>query len=122
VSVTIFFEGGGDKEATQSICREGLSKYCARLKPQSSRLGIVVGGGREQTFDKFRMAAENGRVGEIAVLLVDSESPVTSSTPVEHLRAHDRWSFSTLRNYRVFLMVQTMEAWFLADRDVLAAF
>jgi hypothetical protein len=122
VSVTIFFEGGGDKEATQSKCREGLSKYCAKLKPQNRRLRIVVGGGREQTFDKFKIDASNSRSGEISVLLVDSEAPVTAHTPVEHLRATDGWDITSFQNHKVFLMVQTMEAWFLADRETLALF
>lgn len=122
MSVTIFFEGGGDTESTQAKCREGLSKYCAKVKPQASRLRIVVGGGREQTFDKFRRASGGSRAGDVAVLLVDSERPVTANTPVEHLRAHDGWDFAPLLNYKVFLMVQTMEAWFLTDRDALAAF
>lgn len=83
---------------------------------------IVAGGGREQTFDKFRRAALGGRDGELAVLLVDSEGPVTADTPAEHLHSHDSWDFTALANYKVFLMVQAMEAWFLADRDALATF
>jgi hypothetical protein len=122
VSATIFFEGGGATEATQSKCREGLSRYCAKLKPPSGRLRIVVGGGREQTFDKFKTAALNSRAGEVSVLLVDSEGPVTANSPVEHLHAHDNWDFRALRNYQVFLMVQTMESWFLADPGTLATF
>jgi hypothetical protein len=122
VSATIFFEGGGDKEATQSRCREGLSKYCAKLRPGASRLGIVAGGSREQTFDKFRTAALDSRGGEVVALLVDSEGPVAGKTAAEHLRTRDGWDFTGFQTHRVFLMVQTMEAWFLADRDTLAAF
>jgi hypothetical protein len=122
VSVTIFFEGGGDKDATRSKCREGLSNYCAKLKPPRSRLRVVAGGGREQTFDKFRTAVLDSRAGEVSVLLVDSECPVTANTPIEHLHALDGWDFTSLRNSQVFLMVQAMEAWFLADRETLATF
>jgi hypothetical protein len=122
VSVTIFFEGGGDRDATQSRLREGFSKYCAKLRPTRSRLTIVAGGGREQTFDKFRTAALGSRAGEVSVLLVDAEGPVTANTPVEHLRSSDGWEFATLMNCEVFLMVQAMEAWFLADRGALARF
>src|SRR5208283_4605105 len=60
--------------------------------------------------------------GEVSVLLVDSEGPVTANTPTEHLHVRDGWDFATLVNYKVFLMVQTMEVWFLADRDTLAAY
>lgn len=121
MKVTIFFEGGGDKEATQSKCREGLSRYCAKIKP-SIRLRIVAAGGREQTFDKFKRAASNSSAGEIVVLLVDSEGPVTAKTPAEHLRACGGWDFTGLSSHKIFLMVQSMEAWFLADRAALEVF
>jgi len=122
VSATIFFEGGGDKESTQSKCREGLSKYCAKLRPAGSRLRIVAGGGREQTFDKFKIAARNIRADEVLALLVDSEGPIVANACEEHLRASDGWDFTGAVNHRVFLMVQAMEAWFLADREALATF
>jgi len=122
VNATIFFEGGGDKDATQSKCREGLSRYCAKLKPVRSRLKIVACGSRERTFDKFRRATLDGSVGEVFVVLVDSEGPVTAPTPVEHLQLRDKWDFPSIESHQVFLMVQTMEAWFLADREALAGF
>lgn len=122
MSVTIFFEGGGEHESTQTKCREGLRKYCDRLRPPNRRVKIVAGGSREQTFDKFKIAAHNTRADEIVALLVDSEGEVAASSCDEHLRASDGWDFTELRNHRVFLMVQAMEAWFLADREALATF
>ena len=122
MSATIFFEGGGNIEATQSKCREGLSQYCAKLKPKGSRLRIVAAGGREQTFDKFKRAAGNSRADEKVALLADSEGPVTSRTSIQHLHEQDGWDFAGLPNCEAFLMVQTMEAWFLADRKALAGF
>lgn len=119
---TIFFEGGGSAEATQSKCRQGLSEYCAKLKATGSRLRIVAAGGREQTFDKFMRAAADCRAGERVVLLVDSEGPVTAKTAARHLHAQDGWALAKLPEDDIFLMVQTMEAWFLADREALAAF
>jgi hypothetical protein len=54
-------------------------------------------------------------------LLVDSEGPVgKGSTPAVYLSARDGWDFTVLRDNHVFLMVQAMEAWFLADRRALA--
>ena len=122
MSATIFSEGGGDKEVTRSRFRAGLSEYCAKLRPPGSRLRIVADGGRDQTFDKFKRAVLDSRAGEVSVLLVDSEGPVTANSPAEHLRAHDGWDLASLRKHRVFLMVQVMEAWFLADREALTAF
>lgn len=122
MSTTIFFEGGGSTEATQSRHRRGLSEYIAKVNPKLSRLRINASGGREQTFDDFKLAMPNCRVGEIVVLLVDSETPVTAATGVEHLRANDNWIFPNLGNHCVFLMVQTMESWFLADRNAMQTF
>lgn len=58
----------------------------------------------------------------MSVLLVDSEAPVTSATAVQHLQSSDGWKFPALNHHKVFLMVQAMEAWFLADREALANF
>ncbi len=45
-----------------------------------------------------------------------------SSTPVLYLSGREGWPFPPLNGDRVFLMVQAMEAWLLADREALAAF
>ena len=58
----------------------------------------------------------------MSVLLVDSEAPVTSAAAVQHLHSKDGWDFPALNHHKVFLMVQAMESWFLADRDALANF
>jgi hypothetical protein len=42
--------------------------------------------------------------------------------PAIYLQVRDRWIFPSQQNYQVFLMVQAMEAWFLADRKVLAIY
>ena len=62
------------------------------------------------------------------VLLVDSESPVSEShTPWEHLRSRKEdqpWILDSLGidDACCHLMVQTMEAWFIADIDALKQF
>lgn len=61
-------------------------------------------------------------LGEICVLLVDSEAAVMTADAVAHLRALDGWDFPQLNPHEVFLMAQAMEAWFLADRTALSLF
>jgi hypothetical protein len=122
VSVQIFVEGGGEKPTIRAMCRAGFSKYCEKLAPMHHRPSIVACGGRQQAFDRFKTAVQNGQTGEVFVLLVDSEGPVDAATPTKHLLACDAWIFPTSQNYEVFLMVQVMEAWFLADRETLVAF
>ena len=66
------------------------------------------------------------RAGEsdFIVLLVDSEAPVADGgTPWTHLREHDNWNRPDgATEQHAHLMVQCMEAWFLAGKDALAGF
>jgi hypothetical protein len=122
VSVQIFVEGGGDAKTTLTKCREGFASYCARLAPPKHRPSIVACGGRQQAYDRFKTAVVTSRDDETCVLLVDAEDRVKAATVTEHLRARDGWEFPSLDRHRVFLMAQAMEAWFLADREVLGEF
>jgi hypothetical protein len=47
---------------------------------------------------------------------------VSAYSAVEYLRIRDGWNFDGLPKDHVFLMVQAMEAWFLADRQALATY
>lgn len=123
MSVTIFVEGGGDAESTLRSCRQGFVTYCSKIAPPNRRPRIVTCGGRDQAFDKFQRAIGQSKPGDICVMLVDSEAPVTAASPVQHLRHRDGWIFpNDIDRHRVFLMVQAMEAWFLADREALAEY
>ena len=96
-----------------------------RLPAASAGLGgsvkIVRGGGREQTFNRFASAVASGRAGAPVLLLVDSEDPVAPGSSVwQHLHDRDGWTRPDgAGDDQVFLMVQLMETWFLADRDAL---
>jgi len=63
-------------------------------------------------------------VGEFPVLLVDSEDPVAAgSIGWAHLKTRDNWDKPAgVAEEQAHLMVQCMEAWFLADRGTLAEF
>jgi Domain of unknown function (DUF4276) len=122
VSVKIYVEGGGDDEDTITRCRQGFATYCVKAAPGRNRPRIVPCGGRNQTFDKFKAAVGSSKAGDLCVLLVDSEGVVGASSPTAYLSSRDKWDFSRLQIHHVFLMVQAMEAWFLADREALAAY
>jgi hypothetical protein len=123
VKVKIFVEGGGnDNEDTITRCRQGFGAYCANVAGAKGRPKIVPCGGRGQTFKKFKNEITVSKTGEMCVLLVDSEGPVGLKNAVTHLSDRDKWNFPPLDYHQVFLMVQAMEAWFLADREALAAF
>ena len=55
------------------------------------------------------------------MLLVDAEGPVATGT-CEHLRARDGWDMTGVDAQSVHLMVQTMEAWIVADADALGSY
>lgn len=122
MSVRIFVEGGGDNEDTITRCRQGFGAYCAKVTREKSCPKIVPCGGRDHTFKKFKSAIKANKAEEQYALLVDSEGSVGSKNSVDYLSERDRWEFPPLNDDQVFLMVQAMEAWFLADREMLAAF
>ena len=93
-------------------------KEAARAKALHWRL--VCCGTRNEAFQRFRDAV-NSRDDAVNVLLVDAEGPVNQS-PRRHLRDRDRWNLSFTREDTVHLMVQTMEAWIVADSAALSRY
>ena len=122
MSVRIYVEGGGDNNDTITRCRIGFAAYCEKVSPSIHRPRIVPCGGRNQTFDRFKWAVQTSGAGDLCVLLVDSEGSVGTANPTAYLSTRDGWDFPSLGCQQVFLMVQAMEAWFLADREALVAF
>ena len=85
---------------------------------------VVRGGGRNRTFDLFARAVHNPRPGRFPFLLVDSEEAVAvGNSAWEHLHQRDDWDRPRgARDDQMFLMVQVMETWLLADRVTLAEY
>ena len=81
------------------------------------RWKLVPCGPRGEAFRGFRNAARNPD-GVVVLLLVDAEGPVATG-PCEHLQAGDGWDLAAVDARSVHLMVQTMEAWIVADADAL---
>jgi hypothetical protein len=83
---------------------------------------IVAGGGRQSTYELFRVAAGIPHVDTYPMLLVDSEGPVTSAV-WDHLNSRDHWERPGGTNDdQAQLMVTCMETWIIADRDALKRF
>jgi Domain of unknown function (DUF4276) len=74
-------------------------------------------GGREAAYKAFKAALKTHSDAFI-VLLVDSESPL-DKTPWAHLKNRDNWDSLGTDDTHCYLMVQTMEAWLIADVDAL---
>ena len=67
---------------------------------------------------------ENRQAGDLPLLLVDAEEGVAEGQTVwQHLKSRDNWDKpSGAGDDQAFLMVQVMETWFLADREMLHAY
>ena len=116
----LFVEGGGDRKRTITACEQGfvrLVEKVAAIKPR-----IVACGSRNNALDAFRSELLRGK---LALLLVDSESPVSKRNcgrPWAHLAERDNWEKpESASNEGVHLMAQCMESWFVADPEALAA-
>ncbi len=122
MTVTVYVEGGGKGQGTRPRCRYGFNAYFRKVAPDGRHPKTVVCGSRDEAFSRFTTAILNSKRDELCVLLVDSEGPVTAEDAIAHLTQRDHWKFPVLDRHKVFLMVQAMEAWFLADRTALASF
>ncbi len=123
--VTVFVEGGGDTRELRSRCRKGFSKFFLRAGLENRMPRIVACGGRDKAYDKFRHSLDTSVDDHIAILLVDSEERVgRRGRPWSHLQRRDKeWKQPPgATDDQAQLMVQCMEAWFLADRECLAKF
>jgi len=126
VATKLYVEGGGDSNALKTRCREGFTAFLEKAGLKGRMPRIVACGTRGKAYDHFCTALRQRGSGEFVVLLVDSEEPVPAgSGPWEFLlsRKDDRWSRpAAAADDDVHLMVQCMEAWFLADTDALARY
>ena len=118
VSPKIYVEGGGDSKRLRQACRRGFIKFFEKAGLAGRLPKVEVCGSRENTYQDFRDALSKGN--RDAMLLVDSEGPVTAPSPWLHLKARDNWDRpANATDDQCHLMVQVMESWFLADREAL---
>lgn len=123
VKVHLYVEGGGDSKSLRTACRRGFSEFLAKAGLQGHMPRIVACGGRKQAYGDFCIALRRSQ--HVAMLLVDSEDAVTVSSPWAHLlqRPADAWPTPPdATDDQCHMMVQCMETWLLADRNVLKTF
>lgn len=122
--IKIYAEGGGDTNALKTKCRQGFSEFFRKAGLEGRMPRIVASGSRQDAYDDFCMALKKAGNGEFIILLVDSEDPVADGAGSwEHLEDRDNWDRpAAADDSNAYLMVQCMEAWFIADHNTLAGF
>jgi len=124
--IRIYIEGGGDSNNTKALIRRGFSQFFQELvqlaRSKNIKWSITVCGSRNNTFRDFKNALKS-HPNSSNILLVDAEAPVDKNhTPWEHLNQRDKWTQLEIDNIYCHLMVQTMEAWIIADIETLKKF
>lgn len=125
--IRLHIEGGGDGKETRAALRRGFGVFLSELREsarrRSVRWSIVVCGGRHSAIRDFRIALGTHQ-NALNLLLIDSEGPASQAGPWEHLASQtgERWQKLDANDDQCHLMVQTMEAWIIADVDALRSY
>ena len=134
-AIHIYVEGGIAKGVPmskktnqhQSEMRRGFARLFTKvIQVETGQLQhpiVELCGGRDEAYKTFKKALPDPP-GVLSILLVDAEDEVTVDDTRQHLkqRTGDKsWDFTGVAEEQCHLMVQTMEAWFLADHNALQA-
>lgn len=124
MSIRLYVEGGGDAKAQKIACREGFRMLIDKAGLTRRMPRIVACGSRQNAFESFEMAlAQSATSDALPMLLIDSEAPATGANPWRHLQDRDGWARPDgAKDSQCHLMIQCMEAWFLADRQAVVGY
>ena len=127
LSVKIYVEGGGlGHHSSLSKCRIAFGRFFERLLRGKGKVSVIPCGGRAEAWRDFTIAHEKAEPRVHIILLVDSEGPVgTHVSPWDFLRDNerDKWQKPPdAEDDQAHLMVQCMEAWFMADLETVVKY
>lgn len=118
MKIRLYVEGGPQNVDADSLrrFRAGFKQYFERLDPQLKSLDVVAKGSTDRTIKNYAEGCRRFASEGTVALLVDSDAPVTASSPAMHLAAKlDAAKIPNGTRANVFLMVQCMEAWLITD-------
>ncbi len=122
--IRVYIEGGGDSAPKKAELRRGFQAFLQPLRElaQDKRLqwDVILCGSRGSAYSDYCIALRS-HPDSINILLVDAEAPVAGGAWT-HLVERDRWENPGVGEDRCHLMVQTVEAWLIADPDALQAY
>ncbi len=122
MSVCAFVEGGGSQAKAQTACRKAFRLLFEKVLGDRPKPRIIASGSRDEAYHDFCRSLENNP-DTFPVLLVDSEEPVLDGRNAKaHLQAREKHWTGPMPDEQVHLMVQCMEAWFLADIPAVASY
>ena len=114
VKAQLYVEGGGHK-THQARCRKAFHVFFKKAGLQGRLLRPFASGNRDKAYDAFCTALTDKKV-DFPILLVDSEEAVDSNIASWYYLRQAGWDkLTAAHDDQVHLMVQCMEAWFLAD-------
>lgn len=126
VTSVIYVEGGGDGKDLRRECRRAFNTFFGKAGLKGRMPRVFASGSRREAYEDFCHAFRTARGNKFVVLLVDSETPVDKDSDAwSHLKARpdNKWDKPPGADAdNVHLMVQCMEAWFLADKQALSEF
>jgi hypothetical protein len=124
--IDLYVEGGGDnagpreqlRQAIGRLLERGLADRSVRRRPK-----VVVCGSVQKTLQRFEEAISN-TTDAVCAVLVDADGPVPQGRlPAAHLLQKHGWAKpNRSADEQIHLMVQTMEAWIVADIEALQAY
>ena len=114
VKAQLYVEGGGNG-IQQTRCRKAFQAFFEKAGLQGRLPRVFASGSRNSAYEDFCTALADEKV-DFAILLVDSEEVVDPNVASwSYLRQAGWDKLTAAHDDQVHLMVQCIEAWFLAD-------
>lgn len=118
MKVRLYVEGGpvGVNSDALRAFRTAFKRHLVRLDSRLKDMEVVARGSVHTTIKSYAEGFRQFSPESQVALLVDSDGPVTAPSCAEHLKPKlDAAGVPKNARALVFLMVQCMESWFIAD-------